>query len=398
MIAGTWGVLVGLLVLYGWWTGNEILKRVFSHMVSMNPLTAICFVLAGISLIGQVREAGWAVIRMARALAALVLVFGFAKIGGYVTGMSFEWDQWFFRDQLQSDESGISNQIAPNTAFCFVLLGAALLFPDRKTIREIRPAEILAMLVALLGLLALVGYAYQVHWLYGVATNIPMALHTGVTFLVLATGVLFARPGVGLMSVVTRDGPGGFLVRRMFPAMALVFFAAGGLQIIGGHFGYFDAGLGMATYTVSSIGIFGAFVLWSARSLDRLDSDRKRGEAAILELNDELRQQSAQLVMVNNELESFSYSVSHDLRAPLRGISGFALALEEHAGDSLDATSLSYLERVRNAAGRMGELIDHLLQLSRTTRAEMNMDDVDLSGLAEASVAGYRLAEPGREV
>jgi signal transduction histidine kinase len=100
----------------------------------------------------------------------------------------------------------------------------------------------------------------------------------------------------------------------------------------------------------------------------------------------------------NQELEAFSYSVSHDLRAPLRSIDGFSHALlEDHAG-KLDAKGKDYLLRVRQSAQRMGELIDDLLQLSRVGRADLERDRVDLSGMARAAAEELQKKDPGRQV
>ena len=92
---------------------------------------------------------------------------------------------------------------------------------------------------------------------------------------------------------------------------------------------------------------------------------------------------TVQLEAANKELESFSYSVSHDLRAPLRGIDGFSQALLEDYGDHLDAQGKSYLQRVRAASQRMAELIDDMLSLSRVSRGEMKSETVDLGALAQ---------------
>jgi PAS domain S-box-containing protein len=100
----------------------------------------------------------------------------------------------------------------------------------------------------------------------------------------------------------------------------------------------------------------------------------------------------------NRELESFSYSVAHDLRAPLRGIDGFSQALLEDCGDQLDDTGHQHLQRVRAAAQRMGELIDSLLAVARLARTELRSETVDLSALAAASVADLRNLDPGRDV
>jgi PAS domain S-box-containing protein len=100
----------------------------------------------------------------------------------------------------------------------------------------------------------------------------------------------------------------------------------------------------------------------------------------------------------NRELESFSYSVAHDLRTPLRAIDGFSQALVEDYGDKLDVEGRRYLQRVRDAAQRMAELIDDLLTLSRVTRSELRRDRVDLSALAHTLLAAFQRVEPERRV
>jgi light-regulated signal transduction histidine kinase (bacteriophytochrome) len=100
----------------------------------------------------------------------------------------------------------------------------------------------------------------------------------------------------------------------------------------------------------------------------------------------------------NRELETFSYSVSHDLRSPLRSIDGFSQALVEDAGPVLDDESRGHLDRIRNATGRMGQLIDDLLALSKVTRAEMKRERVELSEIATQIAAELARHSPKRNV
>ncbi|HEX3847326.1 MAG TPA: response regulator [Steroidobacteraceae bacterium] len=100
----------------------------------------------------------------------------------------------------------------------------------------------------------------------------------------------------------------------------------------------------------------------------------------------------------NRELEAFSYSVSHDLRAPLRAIDGFSQALVEDYGDQLDATAQGHLQRIRSNAQRMGALIDDMLLLARISRAQVNREAVDLSAMASAVVEELQLGTPDRQV
>jgi light-regulated signal transduction histidine kinase (bacteriophytochrome) len=104
------------------------------------------------------------------------------------------------------------------------------------------------------------------------------------------------------------------------------------------------------------------------------------------------------LEAVNKELESFSYSVSHDLRAPLRGIDGFSQALLEDYSEKLDESGRDFLQRIRASTQRMGQLIDDMLNLSRVTRSEMRREGVDLSALADRIVKDLQEKQPERQV
>lgn len=107
-------------------------------------------------------------------------------------------------------------------------------------------------------------------------------------------------------------------------------------------------------------------------------TERKQAEARLDELLRERERQAADLEAINRELEAFSFSVSHDLRAPARHISGFAEMLRSHCGDELDATARRYLAVIATSATHMGRLIDDLLAFSRTARQEMHLGQVDL--------------------
>jgi signal transduction histidine kinase len=139
--------------------------------------------------------------------------------------------------------------------------------------------------------------------------------------------------------------------------------------------------------------------------IGRVDRALRRAAIQIRQRDRELRSLNATLErslhdtqVLNRELEAFSYSVSHDLRAPLRSIDGFAQALREDWGDRLDETGQDHLARVRNAAQRMGRLIDDLLKLSRLSRAQVQRLDVDLSQIAREIAAEHHERNPTRNV
>jgi light-regulated signal transduction histidine kinase (bacteriophytochrome) len=136
--------------------------------------------------------------------------------------------------------------------------------------------------------------------------------------------------------------------------------------------------------------------------LEREITERKNAEREVRALNAELdervKRRTASLNSANKELEAFAYSVSHDLRAPLRALDGFSLAVIEDYGDKLDDKGKDYLRRIRGGAAKMAELIDDILKLSRITRDEMRVEVVDLTLIAKSIADELKKQAPDRDV
>ncbi|MGH7565765.1 MAG: sensor histidine kinase [Gemmatimonadota bacterium] len=387
---------LGVLVLLGWAVGSRTLKSGAPWVVAMNPLTAIGFILAAGSLWLSVARIDAARVRgLAAACAIAVVILATLRLLGYV-GADLGIDRVVFSGRL--DAEPIPNRIAPNTAAAFLLAGLALLGLGSKA-RGMRGAtQLLALLVLAIAMVTLCGYTYQAGALVQVKHFIPMALHTAIGFAALSVGILSARPRIGLLADLIGDETGSRMARKLLPAVIGIPLSLGWLRLSGERAGLYDSSTGAAIMAASWALILGALVWWQTRVLNRADAKRTAAEREIAALNRKLRRDATEIEATNRELEAFSYSVSHDLRAPLRSITSFSQALLEDCADSLDEQGRDYLDRVVRGGRRMAELIEDMMVLSRISRSEMQVGQVDLTATAREITQELAQGQPGRDV
>jgi len=374
---------LGALVLLGW--ANN-LEHAFSFGVGplMKANAAACFFLAGLSLTlvhldGRARA-------IAALFAAVTVAVGLATIAEWVLSVDLGFDQLLFDDPSKAYTS-VPGRIAPNTALAFSLLGVALLLLREQGWR-LQLARWLVVVAIGIGAIASAGYLYGVSPLFRVAQHTAMALPAALGIVVLGTGVLLARPDAGATALLVSEGSGGSLARRLLPLAAVVPIALALPAQAGVRGGLLDQAYASALVTV---GLTGVLVWIIARSAHAVELR----EAVLRETAARLAAREAELSASNRELEAFSFSVSHDLRSPLRSIDGFSLALAEDCAAALPAEGAGHLARIRAATQRMGRLIDDLLQLSRVTRTEMRREPVDLSAVVRE--VGEELARTAPE-
>ncbi|HET6252013.1 MAG TPA: PAS domain S-box protein [Tepidisphaeraceae bacterium] len=267
-------IIISALAMAGWIFSVDVFHRPSRPgNPSMNPLTAVAMMLAGISLALVIRKPPRGHLRrqIAIACAAVVLAVGILKfLGG---GLPLAPDRWLFPVR------SASNPMAPNTAGGFLCLGAALLLLDYPT-RRGHPHVVFAILTAAAALLALTGYVQGVMWFYQVSGYIPMALSTAITFLLLGTAILAARPHLEPMATLLSETAGGVVARRLLPAATLLPLALGWLCLQGSPRLY-DRGLSITLFSVLMTATFMALVWWNARFLRRLDVERRRAEQRV---------------------------------------------------------------------------------------------------------------------
>ena len=300
--------LISVFVLIGWQFDVRVLKQVVPGLAAMNPATAVAFLLgaAALHLLSSVSTSP----RGARDLighgcAGVVLAIGILRLGDYLLEWEIGIDQTLFRSELASSGAMMPNRMAPNTALGCILIGLGLLTLNVETRRGRRPAHVLGLCVAALGLLALIGYAYGRHEFYRVASFIPMALHTALAFVLLATGIVVARIDRGLTAILTSKGVGGATARRLLPAALGFPFFLGWLALGGERAGFYESAT--AFLVVASIASFTALILSTSWSLDVADAKRQRAEAELQWLNQRLEQRvaerTAELETANRQLE-----------------------------------------------------------------------------------------------
>ena len=361
----------GCLVLITWIWGLPGLAAIHPILAGMGAHAAIGFVLGGTSLL-LLRVPVSPARRIAASLCAGLLLFLAAATLGRWIDLSF---------------GGLLRGRMPTaTAQVFLAFGLALLTID-IAVKRWRPAEFFSFAAASIALFAIIAYTFGSLSLFGSIVGRPLAFHTLILMTAFAFALLAARPQTGLMSLATSASAAGLFVRRMQPAVVGIPVLAGWAVIEVQQAGFFPPALALSYFAITLIVVFATMTWQIAGSLHRIDLQRREAQNEVQQLNAELEQRvadrTAQLERVNSELEAFSYSVSHDLRAPLRHIDGFAQMVAARQSDKLDETGRRHLAVICEGAQNMGRMIDDLLSLARLERQQVVRAQTDLNAIVQ---------------
>jgi PAS domain S-box-containing protein len=269
--------VIGVLVLIGWAGEFELLKRLVPGFTAMNPVTAVTFILAAAALAmlrEPVRSQGMST--AGRALALVVSLVGFGKLGALAFGWPTNLDFVLFPSQVTQ------NAMAPNTALNFGLLGLSLLTVDRP-VKRFSMSHSIAIFVAFSSLLALTGYIYSIRQFYGLASFIPMALHTAATFLILVGGILCLRVRTPLGEIFAANDARAVVARTLFPSVTVLAIAIGCVCVYAERWGWYDTDFRAALHAIANAVIFSFLIRWTISKVARVEAERRSAVAALVQ-------------------------------------------------------------------------------------------------------------------
>lgn len=372
-------ILIPCVVLAGWIFDNETLKRLYPGFVAMNPLTAVCFILSGVAL-WLLRKETTRRKTLVQLLGGIIALLGALALGAIVQNQAGV-DQLLFYDKLGIG-SQTPNRMSPTTALDFILMGLALVMADVQTRKGARPAQFLAIGAAWIALLALIGYLYGTTSLYQVKAFIPMALHTALAFLVLASGFFSVRAEHGLMSRVTSDSAGGVMMRRMLLVIIGIPLLLGWLLSTTAD--VTNPTFSFAIFVVLIIIVFTLMTWMNAISLDRQEAERDRAA-------EELRRAHAELEARVQERTADLSKVLAEIGEGIQVLSSSAVqivsAATQLAGSATQtaagvAQTTSTVEEVRQTAHMAREKARHV------ARSAQNAERISQDGKQSSQAAG----------
>lgn len=277
-----WTVMVvPCIVLFGWAFGYPVLKSGIPGMKAMNPMSAVSFILAGAAL-RLCHGRGGIPCRIGVLIALLLAGVGTVRLCDYGLGTDIGLDALFFGERL-----GGARMSAP-AAISFCCSGLALLAMACRPPHEGRLTMLLLVPPLLISLLAMIGYGYSIESLYAVRMAVPLSFPSALLFMVLALGMLHARPDSGIMRLMTLDNGAGRMARQLIPGSMLILFVGGGLCLAGERRGYCGAEFSLALFILGITVVLSVLILWSARCLARVEEERARVDAALAQVHADL--------------------------------------------------------------------------------------------------------------
>jgi signal transduction histidine kinase len=373
IIAGAIVALLGAVALAGWALDIPFVIGITTGGHPILPLTALCFVLAGVSLAMAVSPNRTPTTEaIQQTLAALVATIAGLTLYEYLRGSESGFDLLLFGEKLKQVSNYPAGRIAINSAGSLLLFALALLsIPHDQRKRDLR-AQMFATPALLIALLAILGYLFGVKGMYSLSQSSGMALPTAVGQLILGAGILVAVTGRGVAVLLLDEGPAGVLTRRLLPAAVLAPIVLGVIRILGESAGFYESEFGVSLFAVASILTFVGLVLWSARVLRNTDKERvdllvleQEARAHAEKARNEAEAARAEAERANNSKTDFLAVMSHELRTPLTAIMGYEELLSDGITGPVTELQRQQLGRINASARHLLGLIDEILTFAR---------------------------------
>jgi len=269
--------LVGVAVLVGWALDIPSLKSLFPASPTLKPNTALGLILTGLSLaLYQLPKRRFQLDRALRILSGIAIGIGLLTLLEYLSGFSFGIDQLVFSEGPNPIATEFPGRMARSTAACFILMNIAIVLGaamNRYFVPQLAACGVLAIATVSATSFFIGQDSYA-----GLAVYTAMAAHESWCFLLLALGFFFARPADGLMEVVTDDGPGGYVVRRLLPAVFLLPIMLAIATRRGELYGWYDTSYSATLFVSTAVAALGSVVWVAGQMLRRLESQRQAAE------------------------------------------------------------------------------------------------------------------------
>jgi PAS domain S-box-containing protein len=295
-------VVVGGLVLVGWALDVGVASGLPLSRLPMKPITAVCFVLMGLALeIWRRIDPGYdpppspGLRLVARLLAGIVVLIGAADLAEIVLRIDLRIDNLLFRDALAATGDPTFGRMSALTSGTCVLVGFGLLLSGARPYITHQLGQYLGLVTALSGLVGIQGNLYGESVLSPLAQFVVMSPFTSALFVLLGFGLAMVRPTRGLMAVVTSSYSGGLMARRLLPVAIALPIAFAWPRLVGERAGLYDTEVGVALHATALIATFTIVVWINARTLNRVDAERRRLDAETEQASVELRRSNEHL-------------------------------------------------------------------------------------------------------
>ncbi len=364
-------VIVGLLVLIGWTFNDRILKSIDISSITMKVNTAITFMLAGLSL--MLLMDGGKNTPQHRAGIILILIFlliSMLTLTQDIFRLDFRIDQLLFKDNANLAGTVAPGRMSPSTAVCFILFAVSLLLLDAGKSRVFLLGRLCAFAAGFISFFLMTCHLFGVSVLLGRQQFTGMSFYASVALFIFFLGVVFARPGRGVIKELAADNPGGIVLRYSMPSLTALMLFLGWLKVNGENRGIFDSHYGDSIFTVirTVIVIFIAYLV--SKFVNKYYRERIEKDDALFEI----QVKYTDIAEVDRLKSQFIAVISHELRTPLTIIKGFSAFLNNGSAGLLNERQKEYVGIIKHNTERLGNIISEMTDISRIETGIFTME------------------------